>query len=399
MNIRSAFFVIACTLTINNLQSQDITENKFGKGLFNVVAEDSSYSAKFTVRMQSLFTSGWEVPVEREWGAAETNMLIRRARLKFEGFAYSAKLEYKFQLGLSNRDMSGYSPFTRNTPRFILDALVKWNFYDNLELWVGQTKLPGNREQLISSGSLETVDRSLVNSYFNLGRDMGVQLHHSFLLGEDFIIREAVSVAQGEGRNVTEGNLGGHQYTVRGEILPFGDFDDYSGADLDREETPKLALGVSYDYNNNAVRTESNSGDYLFTDYGLFETDIKTLFVDAMFKYEGFSLMGEYAQRSADEIFAINEDNSFTGGAVNVGEGFNFQAGYLFGNNIQMVGRYSRIDLDDCISQVIEDQYTLALSKYLVGHKLKIQTDLSYTDLNPLFDDSLLFRLQLEVQF
>ena len=32
----------------------------------------------------------------------------------------------------------------------------------------------------------------------------------------------------------------------------------------------------------------------------------------------------------------------------------------------------TRIDLDDRISQVIEDLYTLALSKYLVGHKLKI---------------------------
>lgn len=382
-----------------HVQAQDITESKFGKGLFNVVAEDSSYSAKFAIRMQSLFSSAWDVPEEGEIGDAETSMLIRRARLKFEGFAYTPKLEYKFQLGLSNRDISGASEFTRNAPHIILDAFVKYNFYDRFELWVGQTKLPGNREQLISSGSLETVDRSLVNSYFNVGRDVGVQLHHSFLLGDQFLVREAISVAQGEGRNVTSGNLGGFQYTARAEVLPFGDFDDYSGADLDREETPKLAVGVSYDFNNNAVRADSNDGDYLFIDTGFFQTDISTLFVDAIFKYEGVSLMAEYAKRSADDIFARNYDGSFTGDAVNVGEGFNIQAGYLFGNNYQLVGRYSTIDLDDQISQLIEDQYTLAFSKYIVGHKLKIQTDLSYTDLNLNFNDNLLYRLQFEIQF
>lgn len=399
MNIRTLLLVVCASLFISSLNAQDITESRFGKGLINVIAEDSSYSAKFSIRMQSLFTSNWEIPEEGEWGTAETNMLIRRARLKFEGFVYSPKLEYKFQLGLSNRDISGVSPFTGNAPHLILDAFVKWNFYDNFELWVGQTKLPGNREQLISSGSLETVDRSLVNSYFNIGRDIGAQLHHSFVVGEDFIIREALAISQGEGRNVIGGNLGGYQYTVRGEILPMGDFDEYSGADLDREETPKFALGVSYDFNDNAVRAESNSGDYLFTQNGFFETDITTLFVDAIFKYRGISVMGEYAKRSAEEVFAVNEDGSLTGDVINMGEGFNIQAGYLFRNNFQVVGRYTTIDLDDRISQVIEDQYTLAFSKYIVGHNLKIQTDLSYLDFNQQLSDNLMYRLQLEIQF
>src|SRR5690606_29440551 len=118
-------------------------------------------------------------------------------------------------------------------PGILYDALLKWNFHGNFELWAGQTKLPGNREQLISSGNLETVDRSLLNSEFNIGRDMGIQLHHSFVLGEQFVVKEAVAISQGEGRNITTGNLGGHQYTFRGEVMPFGDFDAYSGADFD----------------------------------------------------------------------------------------------------------------------------------------------------------------------
>jgi len=390
-------YVIAFALLLGvYAQGQDITENTFGKGLINVVAKDSSYSAHFSVRFQSLLTSQWDVPENGGIQDGESNFLIRRARLKLDGFAYSPKLTYKFELGLSNRDISGASEFTNNTPRFILDAVLKWNFYENFELWAGQTKLPGNRERLISSANLETVDRSLLNSRYNIDRDMGIQLHHFITLGDNFLIREIVSIAQGEGRNITTGNIGGYQYTGRAEILPFGDFSDYSGADFKRESKPKLAVGVSYDYNDNAVKTRSNMGSYMITDNGFFETDIQTLFLDAMFKYKGISIMAEYANRDADNPFAVNEDSTPTGDVVNIGKAFNIQAGYLFKNNYQIIGRYTSVDPDDDFSELIENQYTLGLSKYLVGHKLKIQTDISYTNLNQDQIDGLMYRLQFE---
>jgi hypothetical protein len=398
MKITSGWLTAVALFLSINLFGQDITENKFGKGIINVVAQDSSYSMKFNLRMQSLFTSDWGVSEDNNFGDAESAFLIRRARLKFQGFAYSPRLEYKVELGLSNRDISGASDFTSDSPRFILDAVVKWNFYENFELWVGQAKLPGNRERLISSGSLETVDRSLLNSRFNIDRDLGLQLHHETSLGGDFIMREALSVAQGEGRNVTTGNLGGYQYTARLEFLPFGDFEDYEGADFAREDKPKLAVGLSYDYNNDAVRTRSNSGSYMLIENGFFETDITTYFVDAIFKYRGFSALGEYAYRDADEIFAMDPDGTLTGAAVNAGQGLNLQAGYLFPNNIQLLGRYTNIDLEDSVTQIVENQYTLGLSKYIVKHKLKVQTDLSYTDLNLGLDDNLMYRIQLELQ-
>ncbi|GAB2774209.1 porin [Salinimicrobium soli] len=389
-------FVLLVSFT--SVKAQDISESKFGKGIVNVVAKDSSYSANFNIRMQSLFTADWDIPEVGNWSDAQTNMLVRRARLKFQGFAYSPKLRYKMELGLSNRDISGASDFTSDAPRYILDAVVMWNFYENFELWVGQTKLPGNRERVISSGSLETVDRSLLNSRFNIDRETGVQLRHSFDLGGDFLVKEAVSLTEGEGRNITSGNIGGLHYVGRVEVLPFGDFDDYSGADFAREETPKLAVGASYSFNNDAVKTRSSQGSYMVNDLGFYETDISTFFLDAMFKYQGWSVMGEYANRTAGDAFAKNSNGTLTGAEVNVGTGLNLQAGYLFKNNFQVVGRYTSIDLDDEITQVVENQYTLALSKYIVKHKLKIQTDLSYTDMNLNLDDGLMYRLQFEIQ-
>jgi len=391
------FFGLATSYFAN---AQDITNNKFGKGLVNVVAKDSSYSLKFAARFQSLYTGSWDFPNNDYLENGEGNFLIRRARLKFEGFAYSPKLEYKVELGLSNRDISGASEFTSNAPRYILDAVLKWNFYENFELWVGQTKLPGNRERVISSANLQTVDRSLVNSKFNVDREMGMQLHHHFTLGENVIIKEAVAVSQGEGRNVTTGNLGGYQYTGRVEILPFGDFDDYTGADLKREQTPKLALGVSYDHNNNAVKTRSNSGSYMTTDNGFFETDINTFFVDGIFKYQGFSAMAEYAKRTADNPVALNSDGTPTGRVVEVGDGINMQAGYVFKNNFEVVGRYTQVALDEALTgKGIENQYTLGLSKYIVGHKLKVQTDVSWNDYENNLDNSLAYKLQIDIHF
>ena len=403
MKITSGWFTALIFLLSFHSHGQDISENKFGKGIINVVAEDSSYSMKMNVRMQALFTSNWGVVDDNDFGRedfgeGESAFLIRRARLKFGGFDYTPRLEYKIEQGLSNRDISGASPFTSNSPRYILDAVVKWNFYKNFELWAGQTKLPGNRERIISSGSLETVDRSLVNSRFNIDRDLGLQLHHETSLGGDFIMREALSVAQGEGRNITTGNLGGYQYTARLEFLPFGDFADYAGADFAREEDPKLAVGVSYDFNDDAVKTRSNMGSYMITEDGFFETDITTFFLDAIFKYEGISAMAEYAHRNADQIFAVNPDNTLTGAAVNAGEGLNVQAGYLFPSNIQILGRYTTIDLEDEITQEVENQYTLGLSKYIAKHNLKVQADLSYLDMNLGLEDDLMFRMQLELQ-
>lgn len=400
MITKKIYFAAFAALISFYMQGQDITENTFGKGLINVVAKDSSYSMYFAARFQSLYTSEWEYSVfDEEFEEGESAVLIRRSRLKFEGFAYSPKLEYKVELGLSNRDISGASVFTSNAPRIILDAVLKWNFYENFTLWAGQTKLPGNRERVISSANLETVDRSLVNSRFNIDRDVGLQLHHSFNLGDDFVVKEALALSQGEGRSITTGNLGGFQYTGRIEALPFGEFADYKGADLTREPFPKLSVGMSYDFNNDAVRTRSNMGAFMITDTGFFETDISTFFLDAMFKYRGWSIMGEYANRTADNPVARNSDGTLTGDVVNVGDGINLQSGYTFKNNIQVLGRYTSISLDREITGAgVEDQYTLGLSKYFVGHNLKVQTDLSLNDHQD-ENNSLMYRLQFEIHF
>ena len=395
------YLVICATLFIcSNLSSQETSAPKFGKGLFNLIGKDSSFSMNVSARMQMLGTSNWDV--NNGLYNPTSNLLVRRARLKFSGFAYSPKLKYKLELGLSNRDIGKASSFTNEAPKYILDAVVKWNFSGNFVLWFGQTKLPGNRERVISSGDLQQVDRSLLNSRFNIDRDMGFQLRHHFNLTDTFIVKEMFAVSQGEGRNITTGNLGGHQYTSRVELLPFGKFaskGDYRGSDLKFEPTPKLALGFTYDFNNDAVKNRSNQGSYMTNDTGFYSTNISTVFVDAMYKHKGFSVMAEYAYRDAEDAFAKNSDGTLTGDLVQVGNALNLQTGYLLSKTLEISGRYTNIDWDsDITGKGAENQYTLGLSKYIVGHKLKVQTDVSYLDLATK-TNQFMYRLQVDIHF
>ena len=370
--------------------------------MLNFTAKDSSFSVKFAPRMQSRFESKWNYDGQI-YDSKELNFLVRRARLKFDGFAFTKNLKYKLELGLSNRDISGASDFNRNTPRYILDAVVMWNFYKGFELWAGQTKLPGNIERVISSGNLQLIDRSLLNSKFNIDRDMGIQLRHKSRWGKTFVSREKFAISQGEGRNITEGNEGGLQYTSRLELLPFGEFKskgDYSQSDLSREESLKVMLSVTYDYNQSAVKTRSNMGSYMFrADGSLFQTDISTWFVDAMIKYNGFALMGEYAKRSADELFALQTDGQTrTGDVVNVGSALNLQSSYLFQKNVELTLRYTTLNFSSETKISDLSQLTFGLSKYVVGHKLKIQSDLSFSQKNE-NQDFVQFRTGFDLHF
>ncbi|MDN3491927.1 porin [Winogradskyella bathintestinalis] len=401
MNTKIFTILIFLCATFSS-KAQEISDTSFGKGLINFVAKDSSFSIKFAPRFQVRSNSLWNYD-GNQYGSPDHNFNVRRARLKFEGFAYSPKLAYKLELGLSNRDLSGANEFNRNTPRYILDAVVMWNFHENWVLWAGQAKLPGNIDRVVSSGNLQFIDRSILNRDYNIDRDLGLQLYHKTKFGGNFFTREKLAVSQGEGRNVTEGNEGGLQYTGRLELFPFGEFlskGEYSQSDLNRETTPKLMIGFTYNYNQNAVRERGFNGAYMIRNNGtLYETDQTTIFLDAMFKYKGFSFMGEYANRSAGNEIAIEADGvTPTGNIVLTGDAINLQTGYVFKNNYEIAARFTTVDYEKITQVLPTTEYTLGASKYIVGHKLKVQSDLSYTTLDG-NNDSIRFRLGFDIHF
>ncbi|EKF56646.1 phosphate-selective porin O and P [Galbibacter marinus] len=381
--------------------AQDIQGPRFGKGILNISGKDSTWSMNFTTRFQLLGSGTWQ---ENQDGGTDfnSNFLVRRARLKFEGFAFTKNLTYKLEIGLANQDIDGASYYTDYADKIIQDAYIQWKFYKNLSIKAGQAKLPGNIERLISSGSLQFVDRSLLNKEFNIDRDIGLQLLNEHYLTPTFLIREQLAFSQGDGRNVTVGNMGGYQYTGRIELLPLGIFkndNEMEGSALEREDKPRLMIAVAYDYNDDAVNTQSNRGDFMGIEENLYQTDITTMFADVVFKYKGVSLLAEYANRSAEDAIAKDDQGIPTGDVVRTGNAFNIQGGYLFDSNWELSGRYTHVDLDQEVRSIMEEnQYTLGVSKYIVGHNLKLQTDISYATFADQ-SDMVMARLQLEIQF
>ena len=124
---------IPFTLVISLLVAQDVTNNPFGKGIINVMSQDSSWSTKVAFRFQTRYDGtldfGDSSFSDKAW--------VRRARIKGSGFAFSPKVQYKFEYDVANGQ--------------VLDAVIKWNFAGNWTVWFGQTKLPGNIERVFSS--------------------------------------------------------------------------------------------------------------------------------------------------------------------------------------------------------------------------------------------------------
>lgn len=371
------FISLFILTTLSQVQAQELDTGDFlteFKDGINFNHEPTHFNAVFRFRMQNRFT--YQTEDTERLAADEANFEVRRTRLRLDGTVLDPRLLYRIQLSFTRGDFD----YDRTEyPNILRDAAVGWRLTDHTTIWYGQTKLPGNRQRLISSGSQQFVDRSLLNSTFNIDRDTGVFLNHK--QGEEMPMWIKLAISNGEGRS-TNNTDSGLAYTARVEWLPLGSFKeggDFLEGDLAREITPKVSIGAAYSKNKKASRPAGQTGTEFETE-GL-TRDMENFFADFLFKYRGFAWSTEYAKRwSEDPVF-----NDVTAGkqiTIYKGQGFNTQASYIFDNNIEIATRFTKIWGDQEIRRFANDvkQYTLGVSKYINEHTLKVQSDLSYTE-------------------
>lgn len=356
-------------------KSQANYEGSFGKGI-RITTKDSTFSMKFGTRIQAR----WDFDYNIDQEIFENRAMIRRARLKFDGFFINPNLVYKIEYDV--------------VLGIVRDGVVKYRFKPQWQLWFGQTKLPGNRERIVSSANMQLVDRSLFNRYFTLDRDIGFQLRNHFTLG-NVLIRDIFALSAGNGIYDLEWTEG-VEVTGKVEILPFGKFTkkgDYIGADVYREDKVKMSIALGADYNMKAIRTRGQLGSYTGETADLF-----LLSGDLLIKYRGISFMVESGYRSTPNRTAFVYDDE--GAAINAyytGWGINLQGGYVFKSMWEVSGRYATVIPNINFYNEAAD-YTLGLSKYIVGHKFKVQADFTYrTEVTQ--DDEFIGRLQLDFHF
>ncbi|MGE3669768.1 MAG: porin, partial [Polyangiaceae bacterium] len=299
-------------------------EFKPGKGL-SAASSDGDFSIHLGLRNQFRATIEKEHPEEGDTPDATLGFQIRRSRLSIKGNAFDKKTKYEFQLGLASKDVNAGAAGPTTSP--LLDAVVKFEQLRDLSLRVGQYKAPYLREQIMSDGKLELVDRSLLNSRFTVDRDIGLDFYSNELFGLEQL-HYNLGVFTGEGRNSFQQQSFGLMYLARVEVLPLGDFDGLSEGDFERS-APKLSIGAAYGYHSRAQFSGGTRGG-AFGDGGTANYKLAT--ADMMFKTMGLTLIGAVAWREGNRAVGTIPDP--TSGMVEEeapsnGWGFFAQAGYL----------------------------------------------------------------------
>lgn len=348
-----------------------------GKGI-TFRPKNDRFEMTMRFRMQNLLSLSFN----DDLSLTETDARVKRLRLRFDGFVYSPKLVYSIQLGFTAYDAEVLPNGNMNIVR---DAIVYYVPGPRWNIGFGQTKIKANRARINSSSALQFVDRSIVNSQFHLDRDFGLFGEYNLDRSEGFDLGFKGSITLGEGRNWGSADNGGLAYTGRLELYPLGHFaakGDVIEGDFAGEERPRLLVAGAWSFNQRASRLSGQRGAFMPAG----ETrDIGSYFVDLIFKYRGFAFYTDYMGRTcARPTFGAADPAAF----VYTGQGLNVQTSYLFNKRWEIALRNSTLFPDSEIQAWTgyrtHNQTTFGVTRYIIGHSLKVQADLSYNTYDPL---------------
>ena len=429
------FKVLPFLFFIINISAQDVEMQSytFGEGLKFV--GESGYNLKLT---------GYAQPMSelKRINFEESNSSryrMRRVRLRIDGQSSNERFKYRFQV-----DLSGVSEIGESDPDPLLDAYVDYALTNRISVKFGQrSTYTDNRELFMNSNSLQLVERSRLTSAFSSIREFGLFISGIFRAGRGSYVRPHFVLTNGDGKNVYSRDRGGLKIGGRVDYLPFGLFTNmgqFRQIDVMREQVPKLVVGVHYSKNNGmSSRRGRKSGSVIYLNANDEESlpDYTKYGVDFLFKYKGFSALGEYIKSNAkvpsditqrirnngsrSESFLVNgaqDVESYVKARMMLGSAYNIQMGYLFKNGFSIDSRYTHLIADE--NSFLNNEtfynrpnyYTLGVSKLLGrNYGFKVQASVTHVDgslgINhdldtntpAIFEDEIIFRLITTISF
>lgn len=337
------------------------------------IRKDSLFLLNLRFRIQNRL--GFTTLAGDDLSPATVDARVRRLRLRLDGFVLSRRVQYYIQLSFSRADLELEGA---NVPQPIRDAMVYYTFGRRFYLGFGQSKLPGNRQRVISSGNLQFAERSIANALYTIDRDFGLFGYYTQPMGAQTLQFKG-AFTTGDGRGASPGNAG-MAYTGRVEWLPLGAFSnagDYSEGDLEMEESPKLNLAATFSANERAYRSGGQLGGELFE-----ERDMQTFMADMMLKYRGWALLAEYFDRRCDDPVTRSGDGAIR--SVPIGTGGNMQVSRYLKNGLEFAARYNYVMPEDVPGTATDrmEEVLLGTTRYLNGHRIKAQLNAGYRWLN-----------------
>lgn len=406
MNLKRKLTLLALLLLVvdySNAQEIVLNKYKFGEGL-SFSGKDNNYKIEISGYLQP--SSESRKYLDNDDATFYNRMRMRRARLNFSGTSKKEKLSYRLQL-----DLTGGGEGDASIGSLVFDAWIAYDLTKRIKLTFGQKATStDNRELGMRSNTLQLVERSAISGAFASIREFGFFAESTYKIAKQSYIKPEIAITNGDGINVFGKDHGGLKYGGRIDYLPFGlfnNFGQYRQADLERELTPKFVIGANCSYNVGiSDRRGSESGTILYLDSQNKELlpDYMKYGIDFLFKYRGFSLIGEYINASARvpsgitqrvrvdgttaTTFTVNglqDVENYIKGRMMVGEGYNLQGGYVFKNLVSIDGRVSYLKpetnsfLNNGTYYNRSNYYTLGITKYLArNYGAKIQLDCTY---------------------
>ena len=424
------FFIAFFMVKISYSQGLEMQSYKFGDGL-RFVGESG----------ESVRLTGYAQPMsefkQTEGNGRISRFRMRRLRLRVDGQTKDPRFKYRLQV-----DLSGVSEAGDADENPLMDAYIDYAPNNSFSVKFGQrTTYADNRELWMSSNSLQLVERSRLTSAFASIREFGIFVTGRIKSGRGSFLRPYLVLSNGDGKNIMGNDKGGLKVGGRIDYLPFGLFTNigqFRQIDVMREQVPKLVVGVHYSHNSGmSSRRGRYSGRLIYLNANDQESlpDYTKYGVDFLFKYKGFSALGEFVKSSAiipDDItqrvrndgsisttFLVNDIqnvDAYVKGRMMLGKAYNFQLGYLFKNNFSIDGRYTHLiaDQNSFLNNATfynrPNYYTLGITK-LSRRNFKVQGSITYVDgslginhdndlsTDIVFKDELLFRLITSIYF
>ena len=331
----------------------------------------------------------------------------KRTFFRLSGQAVQEKVSFLIQTNFSEQ-------------RPLLDAWVAYHPSKNTTITFGQKQtFVNNREMLYREDRFQFTERGLLSEQLSVsGREFGLFFESRY--GENFGIAPMLAITSGDGRNSfgadsRDTDLGGLKYGGRLDLYPLGYFkagNELYSADLQREESLKLVVGSAFSINQGASHALGEGhGDFLLYDNKgkVSLPNYRQLYIDALAKYRGFSMLVEFGNASAAGLGENYEDANAVlllapqqiSSLLQLGNSYNAQLGYVTPKGYSVDLRYGQAlpEFANYTNSLMTDtdSYTLGLTRYFKGHNLKAQ--LAYTLLNRANVNTTVVECMLQIAF
>ena len=332
---------------------------------FEFETDDGNFLLQIQPRFQFRFTyplSSDPIRLEDLDAPPQTTLRLHRARLKVGGHAHRPWLKYYAEYELGSSNLLDFRVWITRLPEFQLKA--------------GQWKAEFNRERIISSGSQQMVDRSIVNRPFTIDRQQGFCLFGSLDGPGVADVSYWAAVLSGTGRGAAGNDDEQPMWLLRAQWNAFGRLLDFSGSDVAFTDRPAGLVALAAVTNRSPyTRFSQDGGGQLpgFEEGAPGQYRVEQGLAETALQYRGFSWQQElHGKRIRDRLNGTR--TTLIGGYVQAGY-FVHHAAAWFPKPLEIALRHAVYDPDTGVAEDLQQELSLACNWFFKGHLDKLTAE------------------------